>query len=251
MYYAGANLLLFHRRCRRTTVQARRFSARLAERRPAIGRAESRMQWWQFALLGAAGGVIIEALEIFRGLSQWQRARRDRNGRLKRLPAKLGQFVDGPAHAYMLPARAVLGAGAAVLFGMTGQVTGAYGVVAFGCAAPVLLTQLDRPAGAGHPDQFLVGRPGRGAAQVAGELVLAFSVAGESAADQQVTGPAGRLAAVFGQGGGRQSNTRGPLDPSPQLRRFHACCGACAARAPAREVPALPGTACLLSTATT
>jgi hypothetical protein len=100
------------------------------------------MQWWQFALLGAAGGVIIEALEIFRGLSQWQRARRDRNGRLKRLPAKLGQFVDGPAHAYMLPARAVLGAGAAVLFGMTGQVTGAYGVVAFGCAAPVLLTQL-------------------------------------------------------------------------------------------------------------
>lgn len=63
------------------------------------------MQWWQYALLGAAGGVIIEALEIFHGMTQWQQARRDRHGRLKRLPAKLGRFVDFPAHARMLPAR--------------------------------------------------------------------------------------------------------------------------------------------------
>lgn len=100
------------------------------------------MQWWQYALLGAAGGVIIEALEIFHGMTQWQQARLNPSGRLKRLPPKLGRFVDWPAHVRLLPARAVLGAGTAVLFGMTGQVTGAYGVVAFGCAAPVVLAQL-------------------------------------------------------------------------------------------------------------
>jgi hypothetical protein len=94
------------------------------------------MPWWQYALLGTAGGVIVEALEIFRCLNQWQRARRDRDGKLKNTLPKLGKFVDGPAHAYMLPARAVLGALAAVLFGMTGQITGSFGAVAFGCAAP-------------------------------------------------------------------------------------------------------------------
>jgi hypothetical protein len=42
----------------------------------------------------------------------------------------------------MLPARAALGAVAAVLFGLTDQVTGPYGALAFGCAAPVLLSRL-------------------------------------------------------------------------------------------------------------
>ena len=48
-----------------------------------------------------------------------------------------------------------------------------------------------------------------------------------------------------------QSKTRGPLEPFPQLRRFHAWSGACAASASARDVPASPAIACLLSTATT
>ena len=42
----------------------------------------------------------------------------------------------------MLPARVALGTAAAVLCGVTGQVTGPYGAVAIGCAAPVLLAQL-------------------------------------------------------------------------------------------------------------
>ena len=84
----------------------------------------------------------MEVLAVFRCVAVWQVARRNRDGTVKRIPPKLGRYVDVPAHAIMLPARAALGAAAATLFGMTGQVTGPYGAVAFGCAAPVLLAQL-------------------------------------------------------------------------------------------------------------
>lgn len=100
------------------------------------------MLWWQFALLGTIGGALVEVLEVFRWTAVWQEARRNRGGMLKLSPPKWRAYVDLPAHAFMLPARAALGAGAVTLFGATGQVTGAYGAVAFGCAAPVLLTQL-------------------------------------------------------------------------------------------------------------
>lgn len=100
------------------------------------------MAWWQFALLGAIGGVVVETLEFFRCVARWQEARRDHDGTLKRKRPGLERYVDLPVHACMLPARAALGAGAAILFGTTGQVTGVYGAVAFGCAAPVLLAQL-------------------------------------------------------------------------------------------------------------
>jgi hypothetical protein len=104
--------------------------------------AESQMLWWQFALLGAGGGTIVEAVEVFRWVAVWQHARRSADGTLRRKPPTLRRYVDLPAHAIMLPARAALGALAAVVFGLTGQVTGPYGALAFGCAAPVLLSRL-------------------------------------------------------------------------------------------------------------
>lgn len=97
------------------------------------------MPWWQFALLGASGGAIIEALAVFRCVAAWQDARRNSDGTIKLPPPELQRYVDVPAHATMLPARVALGAVAATLCGITGQVTGPYGAVAFGCAAPVLL----------------------------------------------------------------------------------------------------------------
>jgi hypothetical protein len=100
------------------------------------------MPWWQFALLGTGGGAIVEVLAVFRCVAAWQEARRNRDGTLKRTPPELRRYVDVPAHAIMLPTRAALGATAATLCGITGQVTGPYGAVAFGCAAPVLLAQL-------------------------------------------------------------------------------------------------------------
>jgi hypothetical protein len=100
------------------------------------------MPWWQFALLGAGGGALVEVLAVFGRFAAWQDARRNRDGTIKRRPPGLRRYVDIPAHAIMLPARVVLGAAAAVLCGVTGQVTGPYGAVTIGCAAPVLLAQL-------------------------------------------------------------------------------------------------------------
>jgi hypothetical protein len=100
------------------------------------------MPWWQFALLGAGGGAIVEVLAIFRCVAAWQHARLNRDGTIKRVPPELRRYVDIPAHAIMLPARVLLGTAAAVLLGVTGQVTGPYGAVTIGCAAPVLLAQL-------------------------------------------------------------------------------------------------------------
>jgi hypothetical protein len=100
------------------------------------------LPWWEFALLGAGGGIVVEALALFRWVAAWQDARRGSYGALHRTLPKLGRYVDFPAHAIMLPARAALGAVAAVLFGLTGQVTGPYGALAFGCAAPVLLARV-------------------------------------------------------------------------------------------------------------
>jgi hypothetical protein len=100
------------------------------------------MPWWQFALLGAGGGAIVEVLAIFRCVTAWQDSRRNRDGTITRVPPKLRRYVDIPAHAIMLPSRVGLGTAAAVLFGVTGQVTGPYGAVAIGCAAPMLLAQL-------------------------------------------------------------------------------------------------------------
>lgn len=100
------------------------------------------MPWWQFALLGAVGGAIVEVLAVFRCVVTWQEARRNADSTVKRHPPPLRRYVDLPAHAIMLPARVVLGAVAALLCGVTRQVTGPYGAVAFGCSAPVLLAQL-------------------------------------------------------------------------------------------------------------
>ena len=100
------------------------------------------MTCWQFAVLGAGGGAIVEVLAVFRCVAAWQDARRSHDGTIKRVPPKLRRYVDMPAHATILPARVLLGAAAAILLGATGQIDGPYGAVVIGCAAPVLLAQL-------------------------------------------------------------------------------------------------------------
>lgn len=100
------------------------------------------MPWWQFALLGALGGAVVEILAFFRDVAVWQDKRRNEDGTVRPTPPRLSAYVDILPHVFLLPLRAGLGAGAAVLFGTTGQVTGPYGAFAFGCAAPILLAQL-------------------------------------------------------------------------------------------------------------
>lgn len=100
------------------------------------------MSWWQYTILGAGGGALAEALALFNWITVWQASRRAASGRLKKAPPHWRQYIDVPAHAWMLLYRALLGAGAAALFTVTGQISGAYAAVTLGFAAPAILTRL-------------------------------------------------------------------------------------------------------------
>ncbi|MET8161707.1 hypothetical protein ABZT47_35565 [Sphaerisporangium sp. NPDC005289] len=100
------------------------------------------MQWWQCAVCGAIGGALVEALNVFRWLSAWQEARRAATGRIKGRPPAMRAYLDLPAHAWLFVLRATLGAAAAMLFGMTGQISGQYVAIVLGFSAPSVLAQL-------------------------------------------------------------------------------------------------------------
>jgi|ERR671915_721061 hypothetical protein len=100
------------------------------------------MSWWQYAILGALGGALVESLALFRWINVWKNARRTAIGTLKSSPPTWRRYVDVQAHVWLLLIRTPLGAGAAVLFGITGQISGSYAAVAFGFAAPAVLAQL-------------------------------------------------------------------------------------------------------------
>ncbi|MEV6275306.1 hypothetical protein [Nocardia sp. NPDC051832] len=100
------------------------------------------MRWWEFALLGGGGGALFEVLAIFNCLAGWQAARRTGTGRVKGRPPKARTFIDVPVHSCMLPIRMGLGATAAAIFGVTGQINGVFVAIALGFAAPSVLAQL-------------------------------------------------------------------------------------------------------------
>ncbi|WP_427919789.1 hypothetical protein [Streptomyces sp. cg40] len=100
------------------------------------------MGWWQFALLGAGGGLSVELLAVFRGCTQWQAARRTATGRRRTKPPALRQYLDTSAHACLAVLRAAIGATMAALFGVSGQISGAYAAVALGVCAPAVLATL-------------------------------------------------------------------------------------------------------------
>lgn len=100
------------------------------------------MHWWQFALLGAGGGALVEALAVFKCLAAWQSARKTPTGRVKSNPPALRTYIDVPVHRWLVVCRAILGAGSAALFGASGQINGPYVAVALGFAAPSMLAQL-------------------------------------------------------------------------------------------------------------
>lgn len=100
------------------------------------------MHWWHYMLLGAGGGVLVEVLAILKWTATWQSARRTPTGRVKGRPPALRAYVDIPAHLVATAIRIALGAGAATLFGATGEIDGPYVAVALGFAAPSMLAQL-------------------------------------------------------------------------------------------------------------
>jgi hypothetical protein len=100
------------------------------------------MSWWQFGLFGAGGGLSVELLAVFRGCAQWQAARRTATGRRRAKPPALRQYLDTAAHVCLAVLRAAIGAATALLFGASGQISGAYAAVALGVCAPAVLATL-------------------------------------------------------------------------------------------------------------
>ncbi len=98
-------------------------------------------------LLGAAGGALRGLLDVYTRFLDWQSDRRAH----RRLPPgqdgeppQFQQYFDPVGDPVAAVVHSGMGAGAAVLFGSTGQINGAYAAIVVGISAPVILTQLSR-----------------------------------------------------------------------------------------------------------
>ncbi|MEU0029755.1 hypothetical protein [Streptomyces sp. NPDC006335] len=100
-------------------------------------------------LLGAAGGLLRGAVDLYARFVCWQT---DRNAHRQAITAGTTQgeapqfqgYFDAPVDFAAAVVHTTMGAGAAVLFGTTGQISGEYAALVVGMSAPVLLTQLIR-----------------------------------------------------------------------------------------------------------
>lgn len=98
-------------------------------------------------LLGAAGGALRGLLDVYSRFLDWQADRRANRqlptGQESEAP-RFQEYFDPVADPIAAVVHSAMGAGAAVLLGTTGQVSGAYAAVVVGISAPVILTQLGR-----------------------------------------------------------------------------------------------------------
>ncbi|HEV2637425.1 MAG TPA: hypothetical protein VGX23_19900 [Actinocrinis sp.] len=89
--------------------------------------------------LGAVGGMVVEAVNLYGRITGWQNARHAARGRKgAQLPA-LDRYIDVPDDSLVAVTRLLMGAAAGLLF--HSEVTGAP-AVAVGACAPALLRQL-------------------------------------------------------------------------------------------------------------
>ncbi|WP_149551869.1 hypothetical protein [Streptomyces marokkonensis] len=98
-------------------------------------------------LLGAAGGALRGLLDVYNRFLDWQSDRRAHRQSLTGQGSESPRFLDyfdPVADPVAAVVHSAMGAGAAVLFGTTGQVSGAYAAMVVGLSAPVILTQLGR-----------------------------------------------------------------------------------------------------------
>jgi hypothetical protein len=101
---------------------------------------------WTAAASGAAGGLVVEVVNMWRLLAAWQIERHDYRMRDKRpLPRLTDKYLDLPADTLALLARLALGALAGGL--LHAQVTSFVAAVMTGAAAPAILLQLGSAKG--------------------------------------------------------------------------------------------------------
>jgi hypothetical protein len=86
--------------------------------------------WMDYAVWGLVGGAIVDGIEF------WQIVRANRGS----WPLEYRTFAFGVAELVRLSA----GAGLAVAFGLSGQVTGPMGAMTIGLAAPLIVEKLSR-----------------------------------------------------------------------------------------------------------
>ncbi|MGW5849646.1 hypothetical protein ACWFQ8_17105 [Streptomyces sp. NPDC055254] len=100
-------------------------------------------------LLGAAGGLLRGVLDLYTRFVAWQGDRHTHRqltaeGVVQGEPPGFGTYFDPAVDIVAAALHGVMGAGAAVLFGTTGQISGEYAALVVGMSAPILLTQLSR-----------------------------------------------------------------------------------------------------------
>ncbi|CAL9648873.1 hypothetical protein SUDANB176_06556 [Streptomyces sp. enrichment culture] len=98
-------------------------------------------------VLGAAGGALRGLLDVYVRFLDWQADRRvHRRSPPEQVgpPPRFADYFDPVGDSVAAVVHSAMGAGAAVLFGTTGQISGAYAALVVGISAPVVLTQLGR-----------------------------------------------------------------------------------------------------------
>ncbi len=100
-------------------------------------------------LLGAAGGLLRGALDLYTRFVSWQADRRSHRqstaaGTAQEKAPRFQAYFDPSVDIVAAVVHSLMGAGAAVLFGTTGQISGEYAALVVGLSAPMLLTQLSR-----------------------------------------------------------------------------------------------------------
>jgi len=94
-------------------------------------------------VLGAAGGLLRGAVDLYTRFLSWQAVRLSCLQAARQAP-RFREHFDPSTDLVAPVVHTVMGSGAAVLFGTTGQISGAYAALVVGMSAPMLLTQLTR-----------------------------------------------------------------------------------------------------------
>lgn len=163
-------------------------------------------------LLGAAGGVLRGVVDFYIQFANWRSAR---SAHLREQPPgreipRLTRYFDPVVDLAAAGVHSVMGAGLAVLFGSTGQISGPYAAIVVGISAPVLLTQLARIQSVSEALGGGAGDPGQQGVAPAAQAALPEQ--GVTAVNG--TSPAGASPVVPQPGPEPQPNGR-PVDPPP------------------------------------
>ncbi|MEU5667069.1 hypothetical protein [Streptomyces longwoodensis] len=144
-------------------------------------------------LLGGAGGVLRGLLDVYTRFLDWHT---DRRGHRRLLagqegePPRLQQYFDPVGDSVAAVVHSAMGAGAAVLLGTTGQISGAYAALVVGISAPVILTQLGRVQSV---NDALTGGPEPEATAAAGPSPVSVALPGAAIVRPVADGGDGRV----------------------------------------------------------